>query len=177
MRANDARAQPWYREPWPWILMAGPAAVVLAGIVTAWLALRSDDGLVMDDYYKEGLAINRTLGRSDNAARLGIRAELVLVDGLVRVRLAGAGRGALSLQLAHPTRAGMDQRLQLTMIEPDVYAGRLRPLQAGRWHVLLEQGDWRLAGEWTLPAAGALTLGTQATSPAAGADDTREGRR
>ena len=26
--------RPWYREPWPWMLMAGPLAVVLAGIVT-----------------------------------------------------------------------------------------------------------------------------------------------
>ena len=177
MKTNDARAQPWYREPWPWILMAGPAAVVVAGLVTAWLAVRSDDGLVMDDYYKEGLAINMTLGRSDTAARLGVRAELHLVDGGVRVRLAGAGSGALRLQLAHPTRAGMDQRLQLTMVEPGVYTGRLQPLLAGRWHVLLEQGDWRLAGEWTLPAAGPLMLGAHASLPAAGAAYSKEGKR
>ena len=31
-------AKPWYREPWPWIMMAGPAAVVVAGAVTMWLA-------------------------------------------------------------------------------------------------------------------------------------------
>ena len=27
---SAARTQPWYREPWPWILMAGPAIVVVA---------------------------------------------------------------------------------------------------------------------------------------------------
>jgi hypothetical protein len=176
MNANDLRAKPWYREPWPWILMAGPAIVVVAGLATAWLAVRSDDGLVRDDYYKQGLAINQTLGRSDAAARLGIKAKLYLVDGRVRVLLGAAGPGALILQLAHPTRAGMDQSVTLAMIQPGVYEGRLQPLRAGRWHVVLEQSDWRLAGDWTLPAAGALTLGGHAPLPA-DADQPREGKR
>jgi len=176
MKADGARAQPWYREPWPWILMAGPAMVVVAGFVTAWLALRSDDGLVVDDYYKQGLAINQTLGRSDAAERLGINAELHLVDGSVRVLLAGAGAGALTLQLVHPTRAGMDQRLELAMVKQGVYEGRLPPMRAGRWNVVLERSDWRLAGDWLLPAEGALTLGGRAL-PAAGSGKSREGRQ
>ena len=45
MSADEIPAQPWYRERWPWILMAGPATVVVAGLFTAWLAVRSDDGL------------------------------------------------------------------------------------------------------------------------------------
>lgn len=158
------RAQAWYREPWPWILMAGPAVVVVAGLVTAWLAVRSDDGLVVDDYYKQGLGINQTLSRSDAAARLGINAEIYLVDGRVRVLLAAAGGGALRLQMAHPTRAGLDQSVKLSMIQPGVYEGRLQPLRAGRWHVLLEQSDWRLTGDWSLPDAGPLRLGVQAPS-------------
>ena len=36
-------APPWYREPWPWLLMAGPAAVVVAGLITAWIAVKTDD--------------------------------------------------------------------------------------------------------------------------------------
>ena len=27
-------AKPWYREPWPWLLMLGPAVVVVAGFIT-----------------------------------------------------------------------------------------------------------------------------------------------
>lgn len=139
--------------------MAGPALVVVAGLVTAWLAVRSDDGLVLDDYYKQGLAINQTLSRNDAAARRGVTAELSLADGRVRVLLGAGGGGALRLQLAHPTRAGMDQSVTLAMTQPGVYEGSLQPLQAGRWHVLLEQNDWRLTGDWTLPAAGTLSLG------------------
>jgi hypothetical protein len=176
MKSDGVRAQPWYREPWPWILMTGPAIVVVAGLGTAWLAVRSDDGLVLDDYYKQGLAINRTLSRSETAARLGIKAELYQVDGRVRVLLDAARPDALTLKLAHPTRAGMDQSVTLALIRPGIYEGRLRPLRSGRWHVVLEQNDWRLTGDWTLPAAGVLTLGGSATMPD-GAGSSGEGKR
>jgi len=50
---NTAVARPWYREPWPWILAAGPFIVVIAALYTAWLAVKSNDGLVTDDYYRK----------------------------------------------------------------------------------------------------------------------------
>jgi hypothetical protein len=34
--------------------------VIVAGAVTVWLAVVSNDGLVTDDYYKQGLAVNQT---------------------------------------------------------------------------------------------------------------------
>jgi hypothetical protein len=40
--------KPWYREPWPWLLMAGPAIVVVAGLFTAYLAVISFDGFAVD---------------------------------------------------------------------------------------------------------------------------------
>jgi uncharacterized protein len=177
MNPDGMRAQPWYGEPWPWVLMAGPAIVVVAGLFTAWLAIRSDDGLVVDDYYKQGLAINRTLGRSDAAERLGIQAQLNLAGGRVHVLLgAAAGGGALTLRLVHPTRSGMDQNLDLAAVRPGEYEARLQPLAPGRWHVVLEGADWRLAGDWITPAARALTLGG-GLPKAADADKPKEGRQ
>ena len=67
-------SNPWYKEPWPWILMAGPAIVIVAGFVTAWLAIISNDGLVTDDYYKQGLALNQRLQRDHDASDRGWRA-------------------------------------------------------------------------------------------------------
>ena len=175
MSTDGVPPQAWYRERWPWILMAGPAIVVVASLVSAWLAIRSDDGLVIDDYYRQGLAINLTLSRRDAAARLGMQAEVHLADGRIRVLLAGAaGRGALTLRLVHPTRGGMDQSVNLAAVQPGVYEGRLLPLMPGRWHVVLEAHDWRLAGDWMLPAAEALTLGARLP---AGADKSQEGRQ
>ncbi len=45
-------------------MWAGPLTVIVASVFTLWLAVRSEDGLVADDYYKRGLAINQTLARA-----------------------------------------------------------------------------------------------------------------
>ena len=44
---------PWYKQRWPWILMSGPAIVVVAGFITLGLAIHTSDSLVDDDYYKK----------------------------------------------------------------------------------------------------------------------------
>jgi len=139
----------WYREPWPWILMSGPAAVVVAGAATIWIAVDSADGLVADDYYKQGLAINQVLGREENARRLGVQARIESAHGRLRVALAGAAPEALFAQLAHATRAGHDVRLRLALLAPGVYEAELPPLAAGRWSVVLEdpRREWRVVRE------------------------------
>ena len=148
-------SQPWYREPWPWILMAGPAAVIVAGAVTIWLAVSTSDGLVADDYYKRGLSINRDLGRDQAARDLGIAAAIEARRGVLRVRLQSRGAlpEALFARLAHATRAVHDQRLRLESIAPGVYEADLPALAAGRWRVVLEdpRGEWRLTPTLTLP--------------------------
>lgn len=141
--------RPWYREPWPWILMSGPAAVIVAGSATMWIAYASADGLVADDYYRQGLAINKRLAKEDEALRRGISAEVRLEPGRLRVELRGEAPPALFVQLAHATRAGHDQRLRLVPIAPGRYEAELSGLPRGHWHVIIEdpRGTWRIAME------------------------------
>ena len=40
---------PWYRQFWPWFIIALPAAAVLASFFTLWLAISNPDYLVVDD--------------------------------------------------------------------------------------------------------------------------------
>jgi len=40
---------PWYRQFWPWFIIALPAAAVIAGFFTLWLAISRPDYLVVDD--------------------------------------------------------------------------------------------------------------------------------
>lgn len=129
--------------------MSGPAAVVVAGAVTAWVAFASADGLVADDYYKRGLAINQVLALEDNARRLGVHARAEARAGHLRVALSGAAPEALFVQLAHATRAGLDQRLRLARAAPGVYEAELPPLAAGRWRVVIEdpRREWRVVQE------------------------------
>lgn len=44
MNRNDTRpALPWWRVPTAWLVMGGPAAVVVAGLATAFIAVRGAD--------------------------------------------------------------------------------------------------------------------------------------
>ena len=58
---------PWWTFPLVWMVIAGPAIVVVAGFVTLWLAMRAPDPLVAEDYYRRGLEINKTLATQDKA--------------------------------------------------------------------------------------------------------------
>ena len=136
--------------------MAGPAAVVVAGVVTAWIAVSTHDGLVADDYYKQGLAVNQKLARLDAAAAMGLEGRLRLGAGGAELRL-GSRVGAplperLRLTLAHPTRAGEDRKVLLDGRDGH-YAGELPALGPGRWQVAIEDeaANWRLAGSMLLP--------------------------
>ena len=40
---------PWYRQFWPWFIIALPAAAVIASFITLWLAISRPDYLVVDD--------------------------------------------------------------------------------------------------------------------------------
>jgi uncharacterized protein len=155
---------PWYRHGWPWILISGPAAVVIAGGFTAVLAVRSADGLVAEDYYKQGLAINRTLARAERARRLGVHADAFIGEGRVRVALAGPARdAALRLTLVHPVLADRDVRIELRPAgEPGAYQGALPPGVGAPRKIVLEDvsGVWRLAGTWD-GRAGAAALEPQ----------------
>jgi uncharacterized protein len=59
--AASPQQEPWWRFPLLWMVMAGPALVVVASFVTLWLALRTPDPVVVPDYYRQGVEINREL--------------------------------------------------------------------------------------------------------------------
>ena len=114
MNTTGKDTQPWYREPWPWLLMIGPVVVIVAGVFTAWLAIRSSDGLVTEDYYKKGLKADQTIARSDRAAKLGVVAYLRVTAETLSLRLAATAKDfkapdRLVVTVSHPTRAGHDQ--------------------------------------------------------------------
>lgn len=51
---SSATEEPWWRFPLLWMVMALPAAVVVAGFATLWLALRTPDPLVIPDHGPQG---------------------------------------------------------------------------------------------------------------------------
>lgn len=157
--------KPWYREPWPWLLMLGPFVVVVAAIYTAWLAVSTSDGLVANDYYKQGLSVNKTIASSERATALGLAVSLRVVEGGLALRLTARDKGfvpppTLVVTLSHPTRAGLDQSKVFARVG-DVYAGKLRLPASGHWLVLIEDEpkSWRLLGNVVLPTSGETVIG------------------
>lgn len=156
----------WYRQPLVWLIIAIPASAVIMGMAMILISVGSFDGMVVDDYYRRGLEINRDLSRDHAAARRGLRAAVVVDHGArtfnARVSAATGDAGALpakiTLLLMHPTRAGMDRALTLERTETGVYRGELAPLAPGRWHLRLETEDWRLAGRMPVPGSGRVDL-------------------
>lgn len=60
--------KPWWKYGYVWLVIAGPALVVVASFVTLYLAIRYPDPVVAPDYYRKGVEINQTL--RNNAASL-----------------------------------------------------------------------------------------------------------
>ena len=162
---NDPSVQaPWYRHRWPWFLMAGPAIVIVAGAVTTWLAATSNTALVADDYYKQGLTINRVIEREKAASDLGVEARLTAApaDGggtRIELKLTMADLAQLPqrvhVQLIHPTRSELDRDL-LFDGEGGRYSGVVQALQATHWKLVIEDEAkaWRLQDSLTVEASG-----------------------
>lgn len=144
-------ARPWHREPWPWILMSGPAIAIVAGFATLAIALSTEDGLVADDYYKQGLAVNQVLRREARARELHLAATATLAGPGVRIALRGTGEhfAELRLRLVHPTRSGRDQVVALR-VSGNGYEGGFIPLNGEPRLLVLEDAasTWRLTGSW-----------------------------
>ena len=61
MNEQQPNPAPWWKHGHVWLLISGPAAVVVAGILTAWIAVATNDPVVDADYYRKGIEINKQL--------------------------------------------------------------------------------------------------------------------
>lgn len=165
MRPPREDTLPWYKQFWPWFLISLPLSVVVAALFTINLAIETDDGLVSDDYYKEGLAIHKDADSKAKAKALGI-AGVVSYDaqtGAVALALdkpLATADALLSLKVTHPTRPDQDQSISLTPLTGVRYAGRMQPLGSANWKLELRPADasWRIEGRLAAPDATSARL-------------------
>ncbi len=150
---------PWYRQFWPWFIISLPASAVIAGLITIWIATLDPDGLVADDYYKEGLAVNRDLQLAQRAEALGVQAlaRFHPQQSTLELMLQGEKdylQHELSLSLRHPTRPNLDRQWQLQADQNGVIRVELSaPIAQANWHLQLQsdQGQWRISGRLPIP--------------------------
>jgi hypothetical protein len=156
-------ATPWYAQRWPWLLMLGPAIVVVGGVFATWLALRTPDAVVVDDYYRQGKAINQDLRRDRAAAALGLALRARFDGARLQGHIDSHGQALATpfrLMLAHPTQPDKDRTL---LVVPDAqgrFAAALPGLEHTHWQVVAEgaRRDWRLARSWDWPRQAGLEI-------------------
>ena len=145
----QADSKPWYRQPWVWFLIALPMTAVVGGLVTMYIAATTSDGLVVDDYYKAGLAINQEKHRLASADRMGM-SGLLRSDGkqltLSLTSQPAVTEKTLSLNITHSTRAELDRELTLQRLPDGGYATDMPVLPAGTWYLRLQANDasWQI---------------------------------
>lgn len=59
--------KPWWKFAHVWLVLAGPVIVVIAGFVTAYIAVSKPDPVIDPDYYRHGLEINQRLSESQKS--------------------------------------------------------------------------------------------------------------
>ena len=157
MKKSMTKTNRWYREPIMWLVIAFPLTAVIVGFVSLALAIRSDDGMVEDDYYKQGMTINLMLDRDKAAAAQDLTGtvELDAARHELQVRLTARQTMTLpdniQIKLMHATRAGFDRSLVLPRHADGTYRAPLPEFVPGHWDVQLTAQDWRLTGSLFMP--------------------------
>lgn len=143
--------KPWYKQFWPWFIISLPAAAVIAGLITVYIAFKNADSLVVDEYYKEGKAINLRTALLKKASELGYQPTLERLEGNFIILKFGENKpsdGSLVLDFVHPTSSDKDFGMQLNLQKDGSYQGLAPNNTAGRWYLRLSDGStWLIKTE------------------------------
>ena len=145
-----------------WLVILFPSLAVVGGIITIIIAMNTEDGLVVDNYYKKGLEINQDIRFDQTAKQLGITTfvDINTESGEILVTVSAEQQLDLSQELTfrliHRTRSGQDQTTVLSRIGDSAdYRGYLKPpLIEGRWTIQVDaENHWRLRQNLTTKSA------------------------
>lgn len=137
---------------------------MIGGIITIWIATRDGTGLITDNYYQDGLEINRQL-QQDQAAKVAeVYVTLTFSETEQQLGMTLAGNipppQTLELMLTSPVDPARDATFELTHTGDNHYQSPLRKMPAGRFYLRLtpDNNNWRLKGEVILPATGPVMI-------------------
>lgn len=157
--------KPWYREPWPWLLMAPILVTMIVGFSMLGVAIKTSDGLVSDDYYRQGVLYNEYRERDEQAASFGIQGSLtmdeVTGDLLLLINFGQAEPvQTIAGALRSPTRARDDLEFTLEAVRPGYFTASLDRVSVGpkNLELLAPDGSWRISERILLPLTGPVKI-------------------
>jgi hypothetical protein len=158
---NMEDSLPWYRQFWPWFVIMIPAATVVAGFYTLYLAVDTTDSLVTSAEGGMDVVAERHRVAEQRAYSMGLDATVDInrTTGAMLAELLGTPDGdwppSLELLFSHPTNAQLDRTVTLSRAIPGDggvprWAGHDVNVPSGRWYLILKSSDdWRLYGVWS----------------------------
>ena len=162
---------PWWRQPWPWALIALPGSMVLIGFALLAVAMHGRDSLVTSHPYERGLRVGTSIEQAQRARQLGLSAQISWHAGLLSVQLRPApGDSLLHLHLRHPLRRSGDLDLVLQRSAPGLYQATA-VLDPVVYAAQLQGRDWSLTGRWREDTPTTLWPGVADASGDAPQDD------
>ncbi|OAN17902.1 hypothetical protein A3K86_03010 [Photobacterium jeanii] len=155
--------KPWYKQFWPWFLMAIPATSITYSLTAVYIFSQNKVDLVAEDYYKKGKAINLDLSRLKVADALKLKANVQVEGDQVTVNL---NKGELKqlpnlrVTFTHRTLANKDFTQMVSPSLTGIYHFQAPATIEGPWFVELEpfEGDWMLHGPVALPTSDPISL-------------------
>ncbi|MDO6496820.1 FixH family protein [Photobacterium sanguinicancri] len=155
--------KPWYKQFWPWFLMAIPATSIIYSLSIVYVFSQNQVDLVAEDYYKKGKAINLDLSRLKVADALKLKASLQVVDDQITVNF---DKGELTqfpnlrVTFTHRTLANRDFTQMVSADLKGSYHFNTSSPVKGPWFVEVEpfEGDWMLQGPVALPTSDPISL-------------------
>lgn len=173
MNSVNTSIESWYKQFWPWFIIALPASVVVAGFTTLYIALENNDYRVDDDYYKDGFHLQRNDVADKMARDIGVRASLQWLpeDETIAVRLGFdvelQAASSIRLKVSHPNNAALDFETDASSEDGIHYHANIAASDAGSFsvprNITLEAGQfddtgeavvWRLRGRCDLSQPG-----------------------
>lgn len=166
---------PAYRQFWFWMVFGPLLFIIFFSMVTVYIALKGADDVVTDNYYKSGLAINKTLHQDEKAAALRMSAKINFDVVSREVTLVVTGDAPLPpsmiLFLDNPVKKALDQFVVVREVTPGNYRGELAQTLEHSWYLALvpvaspelrKEADWLLTGDINLAKTSLADLKSRA---------------
>jgi hypothetical protein len=153
----------WYKQFWPWFLIVVPLTSMVLSLTMLNLAFTGEDSMVIDDYYKEGRAINLKIQKLDQAKILNISTKTQVFTDYVEVTFISGepeNREALILDFFHSTQKFKDFSVTLLRDANGVYRAPLTGDVLGKWQLSLHPFNeyWKIQKVVYLPQTKSFDL-------------------